>query len=46
VSAYKCAFSVMPDLVRHPEGIGNTGFPIKDFGNDRLKNGSLYTDTK
>jgi len=29
----------MPDLIRHPEGIENTGFPIKDFGNDRQKNG-------
>jgi len=30
----------MPDLIRRPQGIGNTGFPIKDFGNDRLKNGA------
>jgi len=25
-SVYKCVFTVMPDLIRHPEGIENSGF--------------------
>jgi hypothetical protein len=35
VSVYKYAFSVMPDLIRHPEGIEKTGFRLKDCRNDR-----------
>jgi hypothetical protein len=27
-SVYKCAFSVMPDLIRHPEGLESTGFRL------------------
>jgi hypothetical protein len=27
-SVYKCAFSVMPDLIRHPEGFESTGFRL------------------
>jgi len=33
----KVFYFVMPDLIRHPEGIENTGFRLKDFGNDKQK---------
>ncbi|MDI6765047.1 MAG: hypothetical protein QME83_18755, partial [Thermodesulfobacteriota bacterium] len=27
-SVYKCTFPVMPDLIRHPEGLERTGFRL------------------
>jgi hypothetical protein len=26
---YKCAFSVMPDWIRHPEGLESVGFRVE-----------------
>jgi len=53
VSVYKCVYTVMPDLIRHPEGIENSGFllefiPYTDTGAGMTtfsENSSLYTDT-
>jgi len=32
---YNNVVSVMPDVIRHPEGIEKTGFRLKDCRNDR-----------
>jgi hypothetical protein len=35
-SVYKCLFVVIPDLIRYPESIENTGFRLKNCRNDRM----------
>src|SRR4030042_4414539 len=49
-SVYKCRSAVMPDSIRHPERLGNTGFRLKDCRNDtqlsRLYKQTLNSPTK
>jgi hypothetical protein len=53
MSVYKCVYPVMPDLIRHPEGIENSGFlpefiPAKAGAGMTTfsENSSLYKDSK